>query len=76
MYSEAGTLLKRSIRYLIAATASSAAGAASLVLGLVVGKFAVDHRIANGYVTAVTLSVIGVVLLPTIIVKKLPVDYW
>ncbi|MGA8904299.1 MAG: hypothetical protein WB661_04745 [Candidatus Bathyarchaeia archaeon] len=45
-------------------------------MGLVVGKFAAEHGSANGYATAVILSVIGVVLLPTIIVKKLLVDYW
>jgi hypothetical protein len=73
---EAGTLLKRSIRYLLAIIASSIAGAASLVLGLLAGKFAVEHGFTNGYVTAVTISMIGVILLPTIIVKKLLVDYW
>jgi hypothetical protein len=43
---------------------------------LVVGKFAAEHGSANGYATADILSVIGVVLLHRIIVKKLLVDSW
>lgn len=68
--------MRRSLRYVIAVAASSAGAVASLTSGLLVGKFAVEHGIANGFVTAVTISMIGVVVIPAYIVKKLLVDYW
>ena len=68
--------MRRSLRYVIAVAASSAGAVASLISGLFVGKFAVEHGVANGFVTAVTISMIGVVVIPAYIVKKLLVDYW
>ena len=63
-------------RYLTAVVASSTAAAASLVTDLIVGSYAVQHGIPNGFVTAVTISMVGVAALPAYIVKKLLVDYW
>jgi NADH:ubiquinone oxidoreductase subunit 4 (subunit M) len=76
MSNKAGIVLRRSIRYVIAVLASSAGAAASLALGVFVGEYLVNHGIANGYVTAITISLIGLVLIPAYIVKKLLVDYW
>lgn len=75
MWNKAGIVLRPSIRYVIAVLASSAGAVASLTLGMFGGKYAVDHGIANGYVTAVTISVISVALIPAYKVKKLLVDY-
>ncbi len=68
--------MRRSVRYLIACAASSVGAVASLVTGLLVGRFAVEIGIANGFVTAVTISMLGVVAIPAYVVKKLLVDYW
>lgn len=68
--------MRRPIRHLIAIAASSTAAVASLTLGLIIGKFAVDHGVPNGFATAVTVAMVGVVTLPTYIAKKLLVDYW
>ena len=69
-------VLRRSIRYVVAVLASSASGTGSLALGLLGGKYLVDHGIANSLGLAVIISMMGVVLIPTYIVKKLLVDYW
>jgi hypothetical protein len=76
MCNETGIVLRRSLRYVIAVLTSSAGAAASITLGVFGGKYLVDHGMAYGYVAAVTISVVGVVLIPTYIVKKLLVDYW
>ncbi len=68
--------MRRSVRYLIACVASSVGAVGSLVTGLLVGRFAVEIGIANGFVTAVTISMLGVVAIPAYVVKKLLVDYW
>ncbi len=68
--------MRRSVRYLIACVASSVGAVASLVTGLLVGRFAVEIGIANGFVTAVTISMLGVVAIPAYVVKRLLVDYW
>ncbi len=68
--------MRRVFRYVIAVIASSLGAAASLTSGLIVGRLAVEHGIANGFVAAVTLSIIGVVAIPAYVVKKLLVDYW
>jgi hypothetical protein len=68
--------MNRIARYLIAVVASSTAAAASLVIGLIAGSYAIQHGIPNGFVMAVTISMVGVAALPAYIVKKLLVDYW
>jgi hypothetical protein len=76
MRNKALNVLKHSIRYVIAVLASYAAAAGSLTLGLLGGKYLADHGIDNGVGLAVIISMFGVVLIPTYIVKKLLVDYW
>ena len=68
--------MRRSIRYVIAVLASTAGAVASLTTGVLVGEYAANHGIANGLGLAVIISMMGVVLIPTYIVKKLLVDYW
>ena len=64
--------MQRLARYLIAVTASLISASASLVSG----SYAAQLGITGGWQTAVTISIIAVVVLPTYIAKKLLVDYW
>ena len=68
--------MRRSIRYVIAVLASTAGAVASPTTGVLVGEYAANHGIANGLGVAMTLSILGTVVIPAIIVKKLLVDYW
>ena len=74
--NEALNVLRRSIRYVIAMLGSYAGAAGSLTLGLFGGKYLAGHGVANGLGLAVIISMMGVVLIPAYIVKKLLVDYW
>jgi uncharacterized membrane protein len=60
----------------IACAVSSGGAVASLVTGLLVGRYAVEIGIAYGFVAAVTISMLGVVVIPVYVLKKLLVDYW
>lgn len=68
--------MNRRARYLIATVASCAASASSLATGLIVGSCAARHGVPTGLVAAVTISMLGVVIVPAYIVKKLLIDCW
>lgn len=62
--------MRHSVRYVTTIAASSTAAVASMTLGLLIGKYAVEQRRPNGFVAAVTIAMAGVVTLPAYIVKK------
>jgi hypothetical protein len=63
-------------RYLIAVATSLSAASIIFLTGITIGKYAVQHGVPSGFAIATTLGIVGGVVAPAFIVKKLLVDYW
>jgi len=69
-------LQNRVVRYVVSVVAFITTASGSLIIGVLLGSYAVKLGFPLGRVVITSASMAVAILLPAYVVKKLLVDYW